>query len=351
MRCRITGYIEARITRSRSMEEHAPSGPAVIYYGAVMKTLELGSRATEPQPCLSPHLKYTINMLKTRPELSEIATFPLPSCADKERVARPVFNSLVTRLVKASCLDPRILSRIPRLSRDFSQITAKHHRGSLSKISKFFEKVVAPPSRRATTELVRILAAKSTFPHPLDRSPPPLLNVIKEKGCPAGDVRDRGADFPPFIFKVTRIIIPREKMHRDRASRGGEEWWKWRHGGDRGTLAEVWLLVVNKNYAPDYSAFRFFSALIATHVSIAVGRCVRILVYLHPSISRAPSTLPEMKRGYSTHLPSLHGDTSPFQPPIHSYDATDIASNRLESLSLSSHPLSRLTAKDGWGAA
>lgn len=115
-------------------------------------------------------------------------------------------------------------------------------------------------------------------------------------------------------------------MHRDRASRGGEEWWKWRHGGDRGTLAEVWLLVVNKNYAPDYSAFRFFSALIATHVSIAVGRCVRILVYLHPSISRAPSTLPEMKRGYSTHLPSLHGDTSPFQPPIHSYDATDIAS-------------------------
>lgn len=182
MRCRVTGYIEARITRSRSMEEHAPSGPAVIYYGAVMKTLELGSRATEPQPCLSPHLKYTINMLKTRPELSEIATFPLPSCADKERVARPVFNSLVTRLVKASCLDPRILSRIPRLSRDFSQITAKHHRGSLSKISKFFEKVVAPPSRRATTELVRILAAKSTFPHPLDRSPPPLLNVIKEKG-------------------------------------------------------------------------------------------------------------------------------------------------------------------------
>lgn len=139
MRCRVTGYIEARITRSRSMEEHAPSGPAVIYYGAVMKTLELGSRATEPQPCLSPHLKYTINMLKTRPELSEIATFPLPSCADKERVARPVFNSLVTRLVKASCLDPRILSRIPRLSRDFSQITAKHHRGSLSKISKFFE--------------------------------------------------------------------------------------------------------------------------------------------------------------------------------------------------------------------
>lgn len=113
MRCRVTGYIEARITRSRSMEEHAPSGPAVIYYGAVMKTLELGSRATEPQPCLSPHLKYTINMLKTRPELSEIATFPLPSCADKERVARPVFNSLVTRLVKASCLDSRILSRIP----------------------------------------------------------------------------------------------------------------------------------------------------------------------------------------------------------------------------------------------
>lgn len=141
MRCRVTGYIEARITRSRSMEEHAPSGPAVIYYGAVMKTLELGSRATEPQPCLSPHLKYTINMLKTRPELSEIATFPLPSCADKERVARPVFNSLVTRLVKASCLDPRILSRIPRLSREFSQITAKHHPGSLSKISKFFEKV------------------------------------------------------------------------------------------------------------------------------------------------------------------------------------------------------------------
>lgn len=109
-----------------------------------MKTQELGSRATEPQPCLSPHLKYTINMLKTRPELSEIATFPLPCCADKERVARPVFHSLVTRLVKASRLDPLLLSlelspHLESLPRNYRG-AAEHHRGNLLKISsKFFE--------------------------------------------------------------------------------------------------------------------------------------------------------------------------------------------------------------------
>lgn len=64
-------------------------------------------------------------MLKTRPELSEIATFPLPCCADKERVARPVFHSLVTRLVKASRLDPLSYpSNYLPISRVFPEIIA-----------------------------------------------------------------------------------------------------------------------------------------------------------------------------------------------------------------------------------
>lgn len=130
--------------------------------------------------------------------------------------------------------------------------------------------------------------------------------------------------FHHLYSKWPRIIIrlPREKMHRrdrDRVGRGGEEWRKWRHGGDigRSVNGNVWLPVLNKNYAADYSPFRsspHSSSSRHARVSIAVARCVRILVYLHPSISRAlgSSTLPEIKRGYPTHthththLPSLH---------------------------------------------
>lgn len=119
--------------------------------------------------------------------------------------------------------------------------------------------------------------------------------------------------FHHLYSKWPRIIIrlPREKMHRrdrDRVGRGGEEWRKWRHGGDigRSVNGSVWLPVLNKNYAADYSPFRsspHSSSSRHARVSIAVARCVRILVYLHPSISRAlgSSTLPEIKRGYPTH--------------------------------------------------
>lgn len=130
--------------------------------------------------------------------------------------------------------------------------------------------------------------------------------------------------FHHLYSKWPRIIIrlPREKMHRrdrDRAGRGGEEWRKWRHGGDigRSVNGNVWLPVLNKNYAADYSPFRS-----SPHSSSSRHRRARIdssrplrqnsrlsssFNFPCPGIVHAPRNKTRLSHTHThTHLPGLH---------------------------------------------
>lgn len=184
-----------------------------------MKTPELGSRATEPQPCLSPRLKYTINMLKTRPELAEIATFLSLSPRRQRKGCSPLVLTPPRSTFPFSYPLLRLyLEIIPKLP------VATGAQKILSKNSLRVSRSNAAPPRGGLNIGGKIfLSLPSPLPFP---RPTALLNVIKEKGCP----RSPHGILHHLYSKRIIIRLRHSRENRDRVRREGMV--KRRHGGD-----------------------------------------------------------------------------------------------------------------------